>query len=350
MSSKLNVSPNLFLITSQLTYISGKYGFPVNLSGEFNDTTNSLNHYWKQSAIAPNVIAAGVEDDMIIEDDYYNADRWTEIEDFQIINSLWYGKCTSITFKKPRLANDWLIIGTMFHEISQPKELQLILHDVPGARFSLVPGDYLSKGSKVEPLQLGELKILGVTRRRKNLSVQAKQGLCKEYDSQDSQAKCNIQEVLVKKYEQHWNETFDECLELSGNNATSLCYIPQAMNVFEMMDPDQGPVEQCTTQQEYACMMKTLATQPRDRNVRCPDPCMERSFMTMSKSIPHDMDDTALLFLHYQSDRIAVLEEYLIFDFSSILVAIGGSLGLFLGFSFFQCGSKSASWQSRRKV
>ena len=48
----------------------------------------------------------------------------------------------------------------------------------------------------------------------------------------------------------------------------------------------------------------------------------------------------ALIEMFYLSDRMSLLEEYLIFDFASILVAIGGSLGLFLGFSLFQSGSQ----------
>ena len=59
-----------------------------------------------------------------------------------------------------------------------------------------------------------------------------------------------------------------------------------------------------------------------------------------SRRIPHDISDLALVYMSYHSDRMLLLEEYLVFDFSSILVAIGGSLGLFLGFSFFQCGSE----------
>ena len=43
--------------------------------------------------------------------------------------------------------------------------------------------------------------------------------------------------------------------------------------------------------------------------------------------------------MYYISNYQTLQEEYLIFDNSSILVAIGGSLGLFIGFSFFQCGN-----------
>ena len=75
-------------------------------------------------------------------------------------------------------------------------------------------------------------------------------------------------------------------------------------------------------------------------NQICPHQCTEITFKVSSKRTPHDISDLALVYISYYSDRMLLLEEYLVFDFSSILVAIGGSLGLFLGFSFFQCGSE----------
>ena len=74
-------------------------------------------------------------------------------------------------------------------------------------------------------------------------------------------------------------------------------------------------------------------------NNPCPNSCTEISYEIMSKRIPHDLSDMALISMYYQSDHLRLLEEYLVFDFTSILVAIGGSLGLFLGFSFFQCAT-----------
>ena len=72
-------------------------------------------------------------------------------------------------------------------------------------------------------------------------------------------------------------------------------------------------------------------------NNPCPNSCTEISYEIMSKRIPHDLSNMALISMYYQSDHLRLLEEYLVFDFNSILVAMGGSLGLFLGFSFFQC-------------
>ena len=75
-------------------------------------------------------------------------------------------------------------------------------------------------------------------------------------------------------------------------------------------------------------------------NQICPHQCTEITYKITSKRTPHDISDIAFVYMAYYSDRMLLLEEYLVFDFSSILVAIGGSLGLFLGFSFFQCGSE----------
>ena len=86
-------------------------------------------------------------------------------------------------------------------------------------------------------------------------------------------------------------------------------------------------------------MMNLLITKPSQRNELCPRPCTEIKYETTSNTVRHDLN-LALVQMFYQSDRISLLEEYLIFDFASILVAIGGSLGLFLGFSLFQSGSQ----------
>ncbi len=39
--------------------------------------------------------------------------------------------------------------------------------------------------------------------------------------------------------------------------------------------------------------------------------------------------------LYYQSAMVTVSSEVLLLDFNAILAAVGGSMGLFLGFSFF---------------
>ena len=42
----------------------------------------------------------------------------------------------------------------------------------------------------------------------------------------------------------------------------------------------------------------------------------------------------AEIFYSFNTPTIMVIEEYLLYDFAGILGSVGGSLGLFLGFSF----------------
>ena len=114
---------------------------------------------------------------------------------------------------------------------------------------------------------------------------------------------------------------------------TKVCLIPQAKDIVNF------DLDQCTTKEEYDCMLKLLKTDPDLRNEVCPNPCWEITYKTLSKSLPQDMAKFAILMMYYKSNHYSLLEEYLVFDSSSILVALGGSLGLFLGFSFFQCAT-----------
>ena len=42
-------------------------------------------------------------------------------------------------------------------------------------------------------------------------------------------------------------------------------------------------------------------------------------------------------FIKIVSPRVEILKEYEIYDFNGILGSVGGSLGLFVGFSFLDC-------------
>ncbi len=60
--------------------------------------------------------------------------------------------------------------------------------------------------------------------------------------------------------------------------------------------------------------------------------------------------DSVRLYLFYLSTRTALYREYLLFDGSAIVSAVGGSLGLFLGFSCWQAAAAAVGtvcWRRR---
>ena len=80
----------------------------------------------------------------------------------------------------------------------RPDHLLMILHETPASRFSLIPGDFLSPGSKIEKIKFGELTWLGIGKRIKKMPIQRDMGNCREYEFDDSQEKCYVREVLAK--------------------------------------------------------------------------------------------------------------------------------------------------------
>jgi hypothetical protein len=51
-----------------------------------------------------------------------------------------------------------------------------------------------------------------------------------------------------------------------------------------------------------------------------------------------EQNNTFAITFKYQNNRITVHEEILLFDFWTMLGTVGGSLGLFIGFSYFDFG------------
>ena len=117
MREKLNISPHFFYPKMFLKTLEEElHQFPTNLSEDSN-SNNSLQNYWIQSVLSPVgfVIGQGENADMIVRDENYNLDgNLTELTEFDIIHSLWFGKCTSFVPKKPRKAKEELFLIVVY--------------------------------------------------------------------------------------------------------------------------------------------------------------------------------------------------------------------------------------------
>ena len=140
----------------------------------------------------------------------------------------------------------------------------LILHETPGERYSLIPGDALSKGSKIEKVKLGEMKTLGIDIQQKDRNVQREHGDCKDYDPEDSQAKCYMEKVLKGRFQNDSVEAKEICSQFS--KLTQICLIPQAINILKDQE-NATEIPQCVTEAEYSCMMNLLTTMPTLRSL-----------------------------------------------------------------------------------
>ena len=159
--------------------------------------------------------------------------------------------------------------------------------------------------------------------------VQKDQGHCQDYPEGKSQQKCYLEKYTIKDYMK------PECKTVT-NDTIQACATPQA-ETFLREIVNRTDLEQCITEESYKCMNLKFSTDPLRMNEKCPNPCKRVSYqLTHIMTTPIDMPYVGLIQLYYHENAIELQEEYLIFDFASILIAAGGSLGLFLGFSFLQ--------------
>ena len=103
--------------------------------------------------------------------------------------------------------------------------------------------------------------------------------------------------------------------------------------IFQKVELELSP---CASQADYECMITLLRTHPNIRDEFCLPDCSQVQFQTRGKTFPLPKSNIAMVSFYYDSNHMTTYEEYLNFDEQGVLVAVGGSLGLFLGFSFLQ--------------
>ena len=108
LMSQLDIPSNMFFFTGILGELAGHNSFP-NLTENSNFT---LEHIWNQTTVKPSVFAIQntfIRNDELVQDS-------GDVETFEVINSLWYGRCTSIVPKKSSRAKEKLLMVFAFTE------------------------------------------------------------------------------------------------------------------------------------------------------------------------------------------------------------------------------------------
>ena len=108
LENELNVTGSLFYSTSMLSNLGGKNAFPDLTYNDSVYSENSLEYFWNKTILAPRYFA--VNNDMVYDDTMVKKSNKSEIRAFEIINSFYYGKCTSVVLERPRKDHELLII------------------------------------------------------------------------------------------------------------------------------------------------------------------------------------------------------------------------------------------------
>ncbi len=96
----------------------------------------------------------------------------------------------------------------------------------------------------------------------------------------------------------------------------------------------------CTNIQQIDCHLQAIMLEAMMVNKyehECPEPCTRISYsarLTTKDNHAEEVRNAVVLSLFLDSDDVTIHEEVLLFDFPTFVGSVGGSLGLFLGFSF----------------
>ena len=122
---------------------------------------------------------------------------------------------------------------------------------------------------------------------------------------------------------------------LSQDYDFNKCITNQYRSVFDMYS--NTSLQKCQTEaeskQNYIAMTKCYFSENTTNN--CLDPCNIEIYAENSYIIEKMKDKRNMtLIIKYESMAIKVSEEYFVYDFANFIGTLGGSLGLFIGFSY----------------
>jgi hypothetical protein len=144
---------------------------------------------------------------------------------------------------------------------------------------------------------------------------------CTVYENNDSKSRC-----ISKHYAHQYMNTSTckwHCIPVTMKNAYEI--------IDSVIDSNK-----CKTVDENNQMMECTSYDPG----QCLPPCNTVEFTSLSrKSSLRSKQDTIIIGMKYKSLEVTVYEEYLIYNFLNFVGSVGGSLGLFIGFSYFDFGT-----------
>ena len=126
-----------------------------------------------------------------------------------------------------------------------------------------------------------------------------------------------------------------ECFYSNQYGCRKKCIMNGYKGVFDMYP--NATLQACETKKVSECNFVAMTSCYFSENSThmCLDPCNVEIYTTNTYDFERTIDKQNItLFLKYQSMAIDVSEEYLVYDFPNFIGTLGGSLGLFIGFSY----------------
>ena len=144
-----------------------------------------------------------------------------------------------------------------------------------------------------------------------------------------------IQDIRDKTAKGYLHEMEGDVMPECQNVHDIPCLIPQAKDLLTL--DERKSLRQCSTMSQYKCMYSRLYSvkHAQESVPKC---------TTTSASVKYEQYDnigtnfTTGLMIYLMDQTVESTTEYYLYDFPAIVSAVGGNMGLFLGFSCYSTG------------
>ena len=133
-------------------------------------------------------------------------------------------------------------------------------------------------------------------------------------------------------------------LEMEQKCNTS-CYLPMHKTLMEV-DGKSRP--ECTNSRDIQCQRTFYLVAENNMGESCLDPCEKFEYRGSVQNQEGFNNKALTLMIMLNTNEVSVFEKYLLFDLSTFIGSVGGSLGLFIGFSYFDFASMLIDFMANR--
>ena len=131
-------------------------------------------------------------------------------------------------------------------------------------------------------------------------------------------------------------------LAIQASNCSKKCKPMLVKSYFDTYFTNDGAIPDCSDLKEEKCIFDVLTAKFSSILPLCKEQCQNLEYsgqitetVQVMTNFPHDIGQRVDLSLQSTSLYRTIIEEYKIYDEVALIGSIGGSLGLFLGFSFY---------------
>ncbi|TRY63904.1 hypothetical protein TCAL_14322 [Tigriopus californicus] len=320
-STKLSVDHLLLPAISICAYQGFKYEEMANLGMTIDQwVLDEMNERWRRSTYSVEELVKSISFVDHEQKRLHFEVAAVDTPDIRIVetNNLEQGRCYTMNLML-NYRKKFQFMTVRFKIPEAVKALNLYIHD-SGEEIIGLAGNYWVQqpfSILIEPDHRYNFEL------NKEIQILDAQRNCTSHGSNHHTNRCILQEIVKS-----------DCVE---------CHYPY----YSPFDARNQSLKICAKISELRqirnCIAKTIG---RARVNTCHDSCSLTRFGVQWRAnyIPGTPTNETLGFFYFKEVEEEIKEEYRLFDFGAILAAVGGSMGLFLGFSFLDCGVGVRNW------